>query len=316
MHVIALYVSVVLIWSSTWLAISFQMGIVAAELSVAYRSCIAAIVLYAYALLSRRKILLPADAYPMVLLQGTLLFCLNYFFVYYGTAYLTTGLVAVLFSSIVLANTIFERLFFRTPFEKKLLFAFLFGVTGISMIFWPEIDTLNFENDTVFGITMILIAVLIASLGNMTAVVNTRRDLPVVAVNAHALAWATIVAFLVSALLGRDFIFDTRVSYIASLLYLAVFGSAIAFGCYLALIRRIGAARAAYSAVLLPVVALAISSVAEGYIWTPLSASGIVLTLIGNWLVLGRSKPNSRTITNRPIAEQPQAEQPEGSHNG
>jgi drug/metabolite transporter (DMT)-like permease len=303
MHVIALYVSVVLIWSSTWLAISFQMGIVAAELSVAYRSCIAAIVLYLYALLTRRKIQLPADAYPMILLQGTLLFCLNYFFVYYGTAYLTTGLVAVLFSSIVLANSIFEKLFFRTAFEKKLLFAFLFGVTGISMIFWPEIDRLSLENDTVFGITMILIAVLIASLGNMTAVVNTRRDLPLVAVNAHAMAWATIVAFLVSALLGRDFIFDTRVSYIASLLYLAVFGSAIAFGCYLALIRRIGAARAAYSAVLFPVVALAISSVAEGYIWTPLSASGIVLTLIGNWLVLSRSKPNSQTTTDQPKAE-------------
>jgi drug/metabolite transporter (DMT)-like permease len=178
---------------------------------------------------------------------------------------------------------------------------------------------------------MILIAVLIASLGNMTAVVNTRRDLPVVAVNAHALTWAAMVAFVVSALLGRDFVFDTRISYIASLLYLAVFGSAIAFGCYLALIRRIGASRAAYSAVLLPIVALAISSVAEGYIWTPLSAGGIVLTLIGNWLVLGRSKPNSQTITNQPIAEQPQAEQPqaeqpqaeqpqaeqpEGSHNG
>jgi drug/metabolite transporter (DMT)-like permease len=315
MHVIALYISVVLIWGSTWLAISFQMGIVATELSVAYRSCIAAIVLYLYALLSRRKIRLPTDAYPMVLLQGTLLFCLNYFFVYYGTKHLTTGLVAVLFSSIVLANTIFERLFFRTPFEKKLLFAFLFGVTGISMIFWPEIDTLSLEDDTVFGIAMVLVAVLIASLGNMTAVVNTRRDLPVVAVNAHALAWAAIVAFLISALLGRDFIFDTRVSYIASLLYLAVFGSAIAFGCYLALIRRIGAARAAYSAVLLPIVALAISSVAEDYVWTPLSAGGIVLTLIGNWLVLSRSKPNSQTISDQPNADQPKAEQPEGTHN-
>ena len=310
MHVIALYVSVVLIWGSTWLAISFQLGIVPAEMSVAYRSAIAAIVLYLYALLSRRKIRLPTDAYPMVLLQGTLLFCLNYFFVYYGTAYLTTGLVAVLFSSIVLANTVFERLFFRTPFEKKLLLAFVFGITGISMIFWPEIDMLSLQDDTVFGIAIILAAVLIASLGNMTAVVNTRRGLPVVAVNAHALAWAALVAFLISALLGRDFIFDTRVSYIASLLYLAVFGSAIAFGCYLALIRRIGAARAAYSAVLLPVVALAISSVAEGYIWTPLSVGGIVLTLIGNWLVLSRSKPSSPTITN-----QPKTEQPKGIHN-
>ena len=216
----------------------------------------------------------------------------------------------MLFSSIVLANTVFERLFFRTPFEKKLLLAFVFGITGISMIFWPEIDMLSLQDDTVFGIAIILAAVLIASLGNMTAVVNTRRGLPVVAVNAHALAWAALVAFLISALLGRDFIFDTRVSYIASLLYLAVFGSAIAFGCYLALIRRIGAARAAYSAVLLPVVALAISSVAEGYIWTPLSVGGIVLTLIGNWLVLSRSKPSSPTITN-----QPKTEHPKGIHN-
>jgi drug/metabolite transporter (DMT)-like permease len=179
----------------------------------------------------------------------------------------------------------------------------MLGVTRHTINFLPQIDTLILEYDTVFGIAMILVAVLIASLGNMTAVVNTRRDLPVVAVNAHALAWAAIVAFLISALLGRDFVFDTRVSYIASLLYLAVFGSAIAFGCYLALIRRIGAARAAYSAVLLPIVALAISSIAEDYVWTPLAAGGIVLTLIGNWLVLSRSKLNSRKITYQPKAE-------------
>jgi drug/metabolite transporter (DMT)-like permease len=304
MHVIALYITVVLIWGSTWLAISFQIGVVDAEVSVAYRSSIAAIVLYSYALLSRRKIRLPTDAYPMVLLQGTLLFCLNYFFVYYGTAYLTTGLVAVLFSSIVLANTVFESFFFKTPFEIRLLLAFVFGVTGISLIFWPEITVLSLDDDTVLGVALILIAVVIASLGNMAAVANTRRALPVVAVNAHAMAWAAILALVLSALLGREFIIDTSVSYITSLLYLAVFGSAIAFGCYLALIRRIGATRAAYSAVLLPVVALAISSVAEGYVWTPLSASGIVLTLIGNWLVLSRNKPNYRITT----------EQPEGIH--
>ncbi|MDH3338021.1 MAG: EamA family transporter, partial [Gammaproteobacteria bacterium] len=85
------------------------------------------------------------------------------------------------------------------------------------------------------------------------------------------------------------FNFSLQPGYIISLAYLAVFGSAIAFGCYLALIRRIGSARAAYSSVLFPVVALAISTVVEGYRWTAIAALGIMLTLAGNWLIL-RSK--------------------------
>jgi drug/metabolite transporter (DMT)-like permease len=293
MHVATLYVLVVLIWGSTWLAISFQFGIVAAEVSVAYRFGIAAIVLYLYALISRRQIRLPLNAYPMVLLQGTLLFCINYLFVYYGTTFLTTGLVAVLFSSIVLTNAVFERLFFGIPIDLRLLLASAFGITGISMIFWPEVSVLSLEDDTVFGIAMILVAVVIASLGNMAAVVNTRHSLPVIAVNAHGMAWAALLAAGISTLMGHAFNFDTRPGYVASLVYLAVFGSAIAFGCYLALIRRVGAARAAYSSVLFPIVALALSSFFEDYHWTLMSGGGIVLTLVGNWLVATRSRPKA-----------------------
>ena len=293
MSIIALYVSIVLIWGSTWLAISFQFGVVAAEVSVAYRFGIAATILYLFALASHRQLRLPTDAYPMIFLQGSLLFCLNYFFVYYGTIYLTSGLVAVLFSSIVLTNAVFEKIFFSAPLDKRLLLAAAFGITGISMIFWPEVAELNLQDDALFGISMILIAVVIASLGNMAAVINTRRSLPVIAVNAHGMAFAAVLAILIAALLGREFVFDTSTSYVVSLLYLAVFGSAIAFGFYLALIRLIGTPRAAYVSVLFPVVALAISSIAEDYQWTLVSASGIALTLVGNWLVLSRSKPNT-----------------------
>jgi drug/metabolite transporter (DMT)-like permease len=293
MHVIALYVIVVLIWGSTWLVISFQFGEVATEVSVVYRFGIAAIALYLYALITRRQILLPTHAYPMVFLQGTLLFCINYMFVYYGTTFLTTGLVAVLFSSIVLTNAAFERLFFGTPVDARLLAASAFGISGISMIFWPEVAVLSFEDDTVFGIMMILIAVVIASLGNMAAVVNTRSSLPVIAVNAHGMAWAAVLGACIATLMGHTFNFDTRPSYVISLVYLAVFGSAIAFGCYLALIRLVGAARAAYSSVLFPVVALALSSLFEDYRWTLMSGGGIVLTLIGNWLVATRSRPTT-----------------------
>lgn len=286
MQVILLYASVVLIWGSTWAAIPFQLGVVAAEVSVGYRFGIAALLLYAYALLSRRRIRLPANAYIFVILQGTLLFCLNYLLVYYATARITSGLVAVLFSSIVLFNAINERIFFKTQIDGRLVIAGLLGLTGIAMIFWPEVSIISFEDNTVVGILLMLMGTILASFGNMTAVVNTRHELPVVAVNAHAMAWSALLSLLIAALLGREFNFSLQPGYVISLAYLAVFGSAIAFGCYLALIRRIGSARAAYSSVLFPVVALAISTFVEGYRWTVIAAVGIILTLAGNWLIL------------------------------
>ena len=290
MQVVLLYATIVLIWGSTWSAIPFQIGVVAEELSVAYRFGIAALFLYAYALLSRRRIRLPVDAYPFVFLQGTLLFSLNYFLVYYAAVHITTGLIAVLFSSIVLFNAILERVFFKTTIDKRLLLAGILGLSGISMIFWPEVAVISLEDDAVVGILLTLAGTLIASFGNMTAVVNTRRELPVVAVNAHAMAWSALLSLVAATLLGREFTFTFERGYVLSLAFLAIFGSAIAFGCYLALIKRIGPARAAYSSVLFPVVALAMSTIVEDYQWTMIAAIGIIFTLVGNWLILSSRK--------------------------
>ena len=292
MEILALYALVVLIWGSTWAAIPYQLGEVAPELSVAYRFGIASIALYGYAVVSRRRLRLPAENLPMVFVQGALLFSLNYFLVYYGTARITSGLVAVLFSSIVIMNGIFEKLFFRTIIDARLAAAGVLGLVGMAMIFWPEVSSVSLADSTVVGILFVLASVITASLGNMTAVVNnTRRGLPVVAVNAHAMAFAAVLSFLIAVAIGREVRFSFETGYMVSLAYLAIFGSAIAFGGYLALIGRIGPARAAYSSVLFPVVALTISTLHEGYRWTPLAAVGIILTLVGNWLVLaGRTK--------------------------
>ena len=288
MQVLILYAIVVLIWGSTWVAIPFQFGVVAPEVSVVYRFAIGAIVLYVYAILAGKEIRLPLHQYPMVILQGLLLFSVNYFFVYYGTAYITTGLVAVSFSLIVVFNAFFERLFFGTPLEGRLMIASLLGMLGIALIFWPEVQKVSLQDSTIYGLLMVFIGVVTASLGNMAAVVNTRRQLPVVAVNAHGMAWGTLLSVIVAILLGREFNFSYEPSYVWSLLYLAVFGSAIAFGCYLALIRKIGSARAAYTSVLFPVVALAISTVVEDYQWSGLAVIGVLLTMGGNWLALKR----------------------------
>ncbi len=288
MQVLILYAIVVLIWGSTWVAIPFQFGVVAPEVSVVYRFAIGAIVLYVYAILAGKEIRLPLHQYPMVILQGLLLFSVNYFFVYYGTAYITTGLVAVSFSLIVVFNAFFERLFFGTPLEGRLMIASLLGMLGIALIFWPEVQKVSLQDSTIYGLLMVFIGVVTASLGNMAAVVNTRRQLPVVAVNAHGMAWGTLLSVIVAILLGREFNFSYEPSYVWSLLYLAVFGSAIAFGCYLALIRQIGSARAAYTSVLFPVVALAISTVVEDYQWSGLAVIGVLLAMGGNWLALKR----------------------------
>ena len=296
MQIVLLYATVVLIWGSTWSAIPFQLGVVAEELSVAYRFGIAALFLYAYALLSRRRIRLPVDAYPFVFLQGTLLFSLNYFLVYYATVHITSGLIAVIFSSIVLFNAILERVFFKTTIDKRLFLAAILGLSGIAMIFWPEVSVISLEDNTVVGILLTLSGTLIASFGNMTAVINTRRELPVVAVNAHAMAWSALLSFIVAALLGREFTFSFERGYVVSLTFLAVFGSAIAFGCYLALIKRIGPARAAYSSVLFPIVALAISTIVEDYQWTVIAAIGIIFTLAGNWLILSSRTTKPKDI--------------------
>ena len=296
MQIILLYVVIVLIWGSTWSTIPYQLGIVAEEVSVGYRFGLAAITLYGYALSSGRQIRLPTHAYPVVLLQGTLMFCLAYFFVYYGAGRLASGLVAVLFTSIVLANAAFERIFFRTPFEPRIVSAALLGAAGMTMIFWPEVSVISLEDDTVVGILLVFIGVLLASLGNMAAVVNTRRSLPVVAVNAHSMAWAAALSLAIAYALGREFLFPLRLSYVLSLGYLSIFGSAVAFGAYLALIRHIGSARAAYTSVLYPLVALGISTLFEEYRWTVIAALGLVLTLAGNWLILRRRGEMKRTV--------------------
>ena len=288
MQVPFLYLAIVLIWGSTWIVIPYQLGDVANEMSVGYRFGLAALLLYGYAILTRRKIALPRDAYLFVFLQGTLLFSLNYFLVYYGTAYITTGLVAVVFSTVIVFNAIFERLFFRVEFEPRVLIAAVIGFSGIALIFWPEISEVSLQDDTVIGISFVLIATIIASLGNMAAVVNTGRALPLVAVNAHAMAWAGVSSVLIGLAMGKDLNFSLSASYLISLTYLSLFGSAVAFGCYLALIRRIGATKSAYSAVAFPIVALGLSTFFEGYEWTAAAVLGIILTLIGNWLILYR----------------------------
>ena len=293
MQTLLLYASVVLIWGTTWAAIPYQLGVVPVPVSIGYRFIVAALALYAFALVTRGRLAIPSSAWPAVILQGLLLFCINYLFVYYGTAFITSGLVAVVFSLIVPFNALFARLFFGTRLDARLSIAALLGTVGIVLLFLPEVRRAGESTDIYTGILLIVAATISASLGNMAAIVNSNRQLPVVATNAHGMLLGGALSLMLALLLGQPLRFSPDSAYVISLVYLSIFGSAVAFGCYIALLRRIGAARASYSSVLFPVVALLTSTVLEGYRWSFAAGVGILLTLIGNWLILSRNQKST-----------------------
>ncbi len=286
MQVAFLYATVVLIWGSTWIAITFQLGEVAVEVSVAYRFGLGSIALFAYAAMSGRRTRIPLGLYFNVVLMGLLLYSGSYMLVYHATSYVTSGLIAVIFSLIVVTNAFFERLFFAKPLEGRMMLASVLGVGGVALLFWPEVSSFDLGDQTIAAIAMATIGVVMASLGNMVAIVNTAKKLPVTAVNAHAMAWGCVCSLLISLSMGKSINFSFEPAYVVSLIYLAIFGSAIAFGAYLALLRLIGSTRAAYTAVLFPLVALIISTIFEDYRWSTAAVIGVALIVAGNWLAL------------------------------
>jgi drug/metabolite transporter (DMT)-like permease len=282
-----IFTVVVLIWGTTWFAIKFQLGVVAPEVSLVYRFTLAAACVFAYARATGSPLALSWRDHRFVALQGATLFCLNYWLTYLSTQFLTSGLVAVLFTSIIFFNLVNSLLIFRAPVEPRVIAAAAAGVVGVALLFLPELRAALDDPGILHGAGLALGATYLASLGNMAATRNTRGGLPVVTVNAYGMAYGAAGLALIAALRGAPVAFDWHWPYVLSLLYLSLAGTSLAFGLYLALIRHIGATRASYSSVMFPVVALAVSTLFEGYHWSVPALVGLAVLVAGNALALG-----------------------------
>lgn len=283
-----IYAIVVLIWGTTWYAIKFQLGVVAPEISLVYRFGLATICVFVFARIAGSPMRLSWRDHRFVALQGLTLFCLNYWMTYLSTQFLTSGLVAVLFTSIILLNLINARLFFGVPVEARVLLAAVTGALGVALLFLPELQAAMGDRTVVHGALLALGATYLASLGNMAAMRNTQSGMPVVTANAYGMAYGTVGLALIAALRGTPVDFDPSWPYVVSLLYLSLAGTSLAFGLYLVLIKRIGPSRAAYTSVLFPVVALMVSTFFEGYRWSLPAFTGLAVLLAGNALALSR----------------------------
>lgn len=282
-----LYIASVITWGLTWYAIKFQLDIVHPSLSVSYRFFIASFVLYVFCVFTgRHKHKFTKNQYAFIALQGFFLFCFNYWLTYQSTFYLTSGIVALCFSTMTIMNIFGQYLFFKLPFNKKVVGGAAMGLFGIALVFYPEISTLDLSDKAVLGGLLCLLGTSSASLGNMVSYRNTRQNMPVILTSTYAMFFGACLTFTIAILFGAPITFDSSYHYIASLLFLAIFGSAVAFTCYLTLLSRIGADKAGYVAVIVPIVALAISTAFENYHWNIWSISGSVLILIGNVIAM------------------------------
>lgn len=287
---ILFYLTTVLIWGSTWLGIKFQLGVVDPMVSVAYRFALASALLLAWCVIRGLNMRFTLREHGFIMLQGGLLFGFNYLFFYKAELYVTSGLAAVLFSLILVMNIINGALFLGSAIDGKVVLGGMLGIIGIALVFLPEISQFSFDNQGVRGVVFCIVATLFASWGNITSARNQKKRLPILQTNAYGMGYGALIMFGVAVISGKPFLVEMSVTYLGSLLYLAVFGSVVAFGCYLSLIGNIGADRAAYSTLLFPLVALLISTVWEGYAWSLASLSGVLFIVIGNCFILTRKK--------------------------
>ncbi len=283
-----LYIFTVLVWGSTWFTIEYQLGVVPHEYSSFYRFISASLILFVYCLYKKLNLKFSLKHHFWMLLLGLTLFCLNYIMVYEAQEHLTSAMASVIFSAILIVNIFNSWLFFRTPISKEVIIGAVIGLTGIVLIFWKDIGDFSFENKTLYGLVISLLGVLAASIGNMVSVQTQKYQLPVMQMNAYAMGYGALLSLLIGLVQGKALIYDTATSYSISMIYLSLFGSVLAFGAYLTLLRRIGIHKATYVVVMFPAVALIISTFFEDFVWTWPIAIGIILIGIGNLFVVNR----------------------------
>ncbi|GGP26647.1 hypothetical protein GCM10010971_24660 [Silvimonas amylolytica] len=292
-----LYLVVVLVWGTTWFAIKLQLGPSPIPLSIAWRFGLAAIVLFG--LLAWRKQLrpLPRRAIGTVAIQGLCLFCINFLCFYNASRYIPTGFEAVVFSTSTLWNAINARIFMGRTIASNVIAGAVVGLMGLVALFSPEFATSHDHSTTASGLLLALGGTLCFSVGNLLSARLQAQGLKPVQTNAWAMLFGALVLLTGSVLTGVPFVLDARPVYLGALLWLAIPGSVIGFTAYLMLVGRLGAEKAAYCTVLFPLVALNISAVMEGYHWTPVAIAGVMLVMLGNWLVFRKPRASRQLAT-------------------
>ena len=277
-----------LIWGSTWIAITYQIGHTSETFAIALRYLLASACLGAYCLLKRLPLALPVHVHVKMAAVGVFLYSLNYTLLYLAQAHIISALLALMSSCIIYINVVLRRWWLKEPIRKEVVVGATFGLGGIICLFVPEFSKVSMDAALATGLGIAFVSFLCASIGNVISERILTAGTPVIQMNFYAMSYAMILLFITSLLLPGTLVIPSSTSFYLSLVYLALFGSVFAFGAYMKLLKQMGADKAAYVVLVYPMVALLISTFFEGYQWTMLSVVGVVIVLLGNAIAMGK----------------------------
>ena len=275
-------------WSPTWYVIKFQLGYVDPLVSVFYRFLAASIIIFIYLIIKNKKLRFSLNHHIWFLLFGICLYSLNYVFFYLSNTYLISAFPAVVFSTVVIMNIIGEAFYFKKKPSLKTLIGATIGMIGIIIIFNDEIFNFSLSNGIHVGLFLALLGTFSASTGNMIYQRNLNNNFPLIQTLAYAMLYGSLITLLITQLKGTELLFEYNFSYIASLTYLSIVGSIFAFIFYLKLLEKVGAGRAGYVGVVMPVLALLISTIFENLMWQTDLIIGLPILIIGAVLVINQ----------------------------
>lgn len=283
---------VTLIWGSTWLVIRDQIAVVPGLWSACYRFALAGAAMAMVAIVRRERFPRDATGLGFVALVGVTQFCLGYDLVYLAEAHITSGLVAVVFALLLLPNALLGRLVLGQRLGGRVLAGSAVAMAGVGLLIVHQArGDPGGAHETLLGVGYTLASILAASIGNVAQGTQVARRYPLVATVALAmLVGAAADAALAWRVAGPPVV-EHRWGYAAGIVWLALAGSAVAFTLYYRVVRTIGPARAAYAGVVVPVIAMLLSTLFEGYRWSALAGAGAVLTGIGLVVALSARSP-------------------------
>ncbi|MBA3049535.1 MAG: EamA family transporter [Alphaproteobacteria bacterium] len=279
-----------IIWGTTWYAITLQLGTVAPLASIVWRFGLAAAVLFIGCLVFRQNLRLTRAQHLAALAQGAFAFSISYSFTYASEAHVASAIVAVTFASLTFLNLVLFRL---AAGQKAALASWggaLLGLAGVSVLSGGEVLKAGLDGEAALGVGLALVAVTASAFGNFFAWKGQVRGSAAIPSTAWAMAYGTGLLALYGLVTGAQFTIDPSFTYVGSLLYLALFGSVIAFGLYFTIARTIGYAMASYVSALTPPIAMLVSVLFEGahFGWTALA--GLLLVLSGQALMIRAPK--------------------------
>lgn len=283
-----------LIWGTTWIIILGQLGSVPPSWSVTYRFLVAGAVMFAYAAFTGAPLRIGREGQVFAALFGVAQFVFNFNFVYRAEAHITSGLVAVIFALLIVPNTLFARAFLGIRPSRRFYAGAAIAMAGIGLLFLKEYREAAQGSDAVLlGIGLTMCGVLSASVANVMQATKRAAALPMASLLAWGMLWGTLFDGVYAWAMFGPPVIEPSFGYIGGVVYLGVAASAIAFMAYFSVIRMIGPGPAAYSSVIVPVIAMGISTVFEGYRWTLLAAAGGALAMAGLVIALTARRPST-----------------------